>query len=67
MSDWSLIFDYLCARFGIDPSDENGMTTTEVAVITFLLVGAAIVVLGIIYTSAKNNADSIPTPSTVGP
>ena len=28
---------------------------------------AAIVVLGIIYTAAKNNADSIPTPSTVGP
>ena len=39
------------------------MTTTEVAVITFLLVGAAIVVLGIIYAAAKNNADSIPTPA----
>ena len=36
------------------------MTTTEVAVITFLLVGAAIVVLGIIYTAAKGNADNIP-------
>ena len=42
--------------------DERGMTTTEVAVITFLLVGAAIVVLGIIYTAAKGNADNIPTP-----
>jgi hypothetical protein len=63
--DLSLIFSYICARLGLEPSDD-GMTTTEVAVITFLLVGAAIVVLGIIYTAAKNNADSIPTPSTVG-
>ncbi len=36
------------------------MTTTEVAVITFLLVGAAIVVLGIIYAAAKNNAETSP-------
>ena len=63
MPDLSLLFDYFCARLDLDPSDESGMTTTEVAVITFLLVGAAIVVLGIIYTAAKNNADSIPTPS----
>ncbi|HMS88511.1 MAG TPA: hypothetical protein PKA87_04120 [Microthrixaceae bacterium] len=62
MPDITLIFDYLCARCGIDPTDERGMTTTEVAVITFLLVGAAIVVLGIIYTAAKGNADNIPTP-----
>ena len=64
MPDPTLVFDYLCARFDvdIDLSDERGMTTTEVAVITFLLVGAAIVVLGIIYTAAKGNADNIPTP-----
>ena len=43
------------------------MTTTEVAVITFLLVGAAIVVLGIIYAAAKSNADNIPTPATPAP
>jgi hypothetical protein len=67
MPDLSLLFDYLCARLGIDRSDDRGMTTTEVAVITFLLVGAAIVVLGIIYTAAKNNADSIPTPANPGP
>ena len=42
MPDITLILDYLCARCGIDPTDERGMTTTEVAVITFLLVGAAI-------------------------
>jgi hypothetical protein len=67
MPDLSLLLDYLCARLGIDRNDDRGMTTTEVAVITFLLVGAAIVVLGIIYTAAKNNADSIPTPANPGP
>ena len=46
--------------------DERGMTTTEVAVITFLLVGAAIVVLGIIYAAAKGNADNIPIPDQPG-
>lgn len=46
--------------------DERGMTTTEVAVITFLLVGAAIVVLGIIYNAAKGNADNIPVPNRPG-
>lgn len=69
MPDLTLYFDYLCARFDYVPPDgerrlrgDSGMTTTEVAVITFLLVGAAIVVLGIIYTAAKGNADNIPTP-----
>jgi hypothetical protein len=57
---------YCCARLGINPHDERGMTTTEVAVITFLLVGAAIVVLGIIYSAAKSNADNIPTPAQPG-
>ena len=31
MPDPSLVFAYLCARLGIDPRDERGMTTTEVA------------------------------------
>lgn len=66
MPDPSLVFGYLCARLGINPDDERGMTTTEVAVITFLLVGAAIVVMGIIYTAAKGNADNIPTPAQPG-
>ncbi|RMH80585.1 MAG: hypothetical protein D6683_05115 [Actinomyces sp.] len=60
--DPRFLIAYCCARLGINSRDERGLTTTEVAVITFLLVGAAIVVLGIIYTAAKNNADSIPTP-----
>ena len=42
--------------------DEEGLTTTEIAVVTFLLVGAAIVVMGIIYVAARNNADNIPVP-----
>ena len=42
--------------------DEDGLTTTEIAVVTFLLVGAAIVVMGIIYVAARNNADNIPVP-----
>ena len=57
---------YLAARLRAEPDPlrrrERGMTTTEVAVITFLLVGAAIVVLGIIYAAARGNADNIPTP-----
>lgn len=60
--DPRLLFAYCCARLDVDPRNERGMTTTEVAVITFLLVGAAIVVLGIIYAAAKGNADNIPTP-----
>ena len=64
--DPRLLIAYCCARLGIDPKDERGMTTTEVAVITFLLVGAAIVVLGIIYSAAKGNADNIPTPEQPG-
>jgi hypothetical protein len=62
MSDFDLIWQYLRARFRMPPNSEDGMTTTEVAVITFLLVGAAILVLGIIVAAAKGNADNIPNP-----
>jgi hypothetical protein len=44
-------------------SEEEGLTTTEIAVVTFLLVGAAIVVMGIIFVAARNNADNIPVPT----
>ena len=43
-------------------TEEEGLTTTEIAVVTFLLVGAAIVVMGIIYVAARNNAENIPVP-----
>ena len=64
--DPRLLFAYIRARLGIDARSERGMTTTEVAVITFLLVGAALVVLGIVYAAAKSNADNIPTPERPG-
>ncbi|MFP5488822.1 MAG: hypothetical protein ACLGHQ_11015 [Acidimicrobiia bacterium] len=54
--------EYVVARLDADPRGDRGLTTTEVAVITFLLVGAAIVVMGIIYTAATNNANNIPDP-----
>lgn len=66
LPDVRRLFEYCCGRLGIDTEDERGLTTTEVAVITFLLVGAAIVVLGIIYAAARGNADNIPTPDTPG-
>lgn len=57
-----LAWDYTLAKLDINPNDDRGLTTTEIAVVTFLLVGAAIVVLGIIYIAAKNNAENIPDP-----
>jgi hypothetical protein len=62
-----LAWAYLLARLDIDPDREDGLTTTEIAVITFLLVGAAIVVMGIIYNAAKNNANNIPDPLAPAP
>ena len=64
-----LVWDYILARLDIDPSDEDGLTTTEWAVLTFLAVGAAIVVGKIIFDAAKGNADNIPKPQapTGGP
>lgn len=47
--------------------EEDGLTTTEIAVVTFLLVGAAIVVMGIIYAAAQSNAENIPVPEAPAP
>lgn len=47
--------------------DDDGLTTTELAVVTFLLVGAAIVVMGIIYAAARSNAENIPVPDAPAP
>lgn len=55
-------WDYALAWARYEPRREEGLTTTEVAVITFLLVGAAIVVMGIIYSAARDNANNIPVP-----
>jgi len=64
--DPRLLVTYCCARLRVARHDQRGLTTTEVAVITFLLVGAAIVVMGIVYAAAKGNADNIPTPAQPG-
>ena len=59
-----LALDYMLARLRIDPRSERGLTTTEVAAITFLLVAGAILVVGIIVAAAKRQANSIPDPTT---
>lgn len=55
---------YLAARLRLGEADEDGLTTTEIAVLTFLLVGAAIVVAGIIFAAAKTSAERIPETNT---
>ena len=52
----------LSDAYGRLHDEEDGLTTTEIAVVTFLLVGAAIVVMGIIYVAATNSANNIPVP-----
>lgn len=69
--DLDFCWYYLCHVLRIDPRrydwrSDAGMTTAEVAVVTLLLVGAAIVVLGIIYVAARNNAENIPVPTAPG-
>ncbi|MFP5375218.1 MAG: hypothetical protein ACLGIO_00355 [Acidimicrobiia bacterium] len=51
---------YLAARLRIGERREDGLTTTEIAVLSFLLVGGAILVAGIIVVAAKGNAERIP-------
>ena len=63
----ALIAGYLAARLRLGSRSEEGLTTTEMAVLTFLLVGGAIVVGGIIFSAAKNNANAIPEPATPSP
>jgi hypothetical protein len=69
--DVEFLWYCMCRRLNLDPDrydlrNDDGMTTTEVAVITFLLVAAAIVVLAVIYNAAKSNVDNIPVPETPG-
>ena len=63
----NLTVAYLAARLRLGARGEDGLTTTEMAVLTFLLVGGAIVVGGIIFSAAKNNANAIPEPTTPAP
>ena len=55
------VWQYLCARFKVDPHrDDRGVITTEFAVLVFLVVAGAIVVVGIVMNAAKNNANNVP-------
>lgn len=58
---------YLSAQLRLGARSEDGLTTTELAVLTFLLVGGALVVGGIIFNAAKNNANAIPDPTQPTP
>lgn len=61
--DWlRLCTGYVITRLGMNPRDDRGLTTAEIAVVTVLLVGAAILVVGIIANAAQNNANNIPDP-----
>lgn len=55
-------WEYLLARLGVDPTRKEGFISTEVAVLTVLLVGIAITVALIIGAAAENNANNIPQP-----
>ena len=58
---------YFAARLRLGTRADDGLTTTELAVLTFLLVGGALVVGGIIFNAAKNNANAIPDPTQPTP
>lgn len=55
-------WDYLLAWTRFHERNERGLTTAEIAVVTALLVGGAVVVMTIIFNAAKTNANNIPEP-----
>lgn len=63
----ALTVSYFAARLRLGSRSDDGLTTTELAVLTFLLVGGALVVGGIIFSAAKKNANAIPDPTTPAP
>jgi hypothetical protein len=62
-----LVIAYLSARLRLGERSEDGLTTTEIAVLTLLLVGGALAVGAIIVRAAKSNADAIPDPAAPTP
>lgn len=46
---------------------ERGLTTTEVAVLTFILVAIAVVIGGLIYQYASDTVEGNPAPSDLAP
>ena len=63
----ALMVGYLAARLRLGTRAEDGLTTTEIAVLSLVLVGGAIVVGGIIVAAAKHNANAIPDPASPAP
>lgn len=59
---YGAVWDYLLARFGIDPRREGGLAATEIAVLAVILIGGAIYVGTQIIGKAKDNANNIPSP-----
>jgi uncharacterized Tic20 family protein len=58
-----MVWEYLRARLNRDARQDDGVITTEMAVVVFLVVAGAITVVGILVAAATNNAESVPTPS----
>lgn len=63
MTPLSVLWQYLSARFDLPARDDRGAVTTEMAVVIFVLVTAAIGVLGVIAAAAMDTANSVPVPS----
>lgn len=59
--------NWMAAHVAALHDEEKGLTTTEVAVVMFLLVGAATFVMGIISVATTDNAGSIPVPEAPAP
>lgn len=63
MVDPVAVWQYLRARFDVSRRNDRGVITTEFAVVVFLVVAGAIVVVGILMNAAKDNADNVEVPS----
>lgn len=46
---------------------ERGLTTTEVAVLTFILVAVAVAIGGLIYNYAQDTVEGNPAPNDLTP
>lgn len=44
----------------LDSDRERGLTTTEIAVLTFVLVAIAVAIGGLLYTYADGRVDALP-------
>ena len=49
-----------------DVDRERGLTTTEIAVLTFVLVATAVAIGALLYSYAEGRVDSLPDDTTPG-